>query len=347
MKISEIGELRLVLRIRDATRSGAPGVMVGIGDDCAVLAVSAGAKLLATTDLLLENVHFRRTYASPADIGWKALAVNLSDIAAMGGTPRFALVALACPPGTTVEEIDAFYDGARRASAPHGVAIVGGDTSSSPDGWLVNITLLGELSGTPRLRSAARVGDVIAVTGALGESAAGLAILEATEGTRSVPLLDRLDPRILDRVRRAHLHPVARVIEGRWLAALPATHAMIDLSDGMATDLGHIARESTVGARVHVDRLPISDAVKSVAGALGRDPVQLAVAGGEDYELLVTADPAAIHELSAGLPSATGTRLTVVGEIVTASEGVRFLDARGESIPLGPGFEHFAPLRSA
>ncbi len=346
MKISEIGERRLVLRIRDATHSGAPGVMVGVGDDCAVLAVSAGAKLLATTDLLLENVHFRRTYATPADIGWKALAVNLSDIAAMGGTPRFALVALACPSGTTVDEIDAFYDGARRAAAPHGVAIVGGDTSSSPDGWFVNITLLGELSGTPRLRSAARAGDVIAVTGTLGESAAGLATLEATEGTRSVPLLDRLDPRILDRVRRAHLRPVARVVEGRWLGALAATHAMIDLSDGMATDLGHIARESAVGARVHVDRLPISDAVKSVAGALGRDPVQLAVAGGEDYELLVTADPAAIHELSTGLPAATDTRLTVVGEIVAASQGVRFLDAKGEPIPVGLGFEHFAPRRS-
>ena len=349
MKISQLGERRLVLRIRDTAGSGGPGVTVGIGDDCAVLSLSAGTRLLATTDLLLEDIHFRRSYAHPADIGWKALAVNLSDIAAMGGNPRFALVALGCPLSTEVEEIDAFYEGIRDAAAPHGVVIVGGDTSSSPDGWMVNMTLLGELTGPPRLRSDARVGDVIAVTGTLGESATGLALLEATgripDATKRFPL-HTLDRAILDRVRHAHLRPVARVAEGRWLGASPAVHAMIDLSDGMATDLGHIVRESRVGARVYLDRLPISEAVKRVATALGRDPTKLAVAGGEDYELLLTVDPAAIHDLAAGLQTATGTPLTAVGEIVKTPVVVQFVDTRGAAVPMGEGFEHFSQPES-
>lgn len=342
MKISQLGERGLILRIRSGVGSGAPGVVVGIGDDCAVLTLPDSTRLLATTDLLLEDIHFRRRYAEPADIGWKALAVNLSDIAAMGGTPRFALVALGCPAGTEVEEIDAFYEGMRLAAAPHGVAIVGGDTSSSPGGWIVNVTLLGELAGAPRLRSGARPGDLIAVTGTLGESAAGLALLEATPGSVS----DKFDKATLDRVRRVHLRPVARVAEGRWLHGSAAVSSMIDLSDGLATDLGHIARESGVGARVSLDSLPISMEVQSVAAALGRDPTELAVSEGEDYELLLTADPPAIQRLAAGLQAATGTLLTVIGKVVEVEAGVQFVNAQGEPVPVRGGFEHFSGWRS-
>jgi len=343
MRISELGERGIVLRIRNAAGAEAPGVAVGIGDDCAVLALPESARLLATTDLLLEDIHFRRRYAGPADIGWKAMAVNLSDVAAMGGTPRFALVALACPAETKVEEIDAFYEGMRLAATPHGVVIVGGDTCASPDGWIVNVTLLGELAGAPRLRSGAHPGDLIAVTGTLGESAAGLALLDATTAGIS---LDALDAVTLEEVSRAHLRPVARVPEGRWLGASPAVHAMIDLSDGLAADLRHVAAESGVGARVQLDRLPISPAVRDVAAALGRDPIELAVTGGEDYELLLTADPVAFHGLAAELQAATGTLLAVVGEVVEATAGVQFVDARGEPIRVGEGFEHFSPRRN-
>ncbi len=342
MRISQLGERGLIRRIRNAAGSGAPGVAVGIGDDCAVLVLPDSARLLATTDLLLEDIHFRRRYAEPADVGWKAMAVNLSDIAAMGGTPRFALVALACPDGTEVEAIDAFYEGMRLAAAPHGVVIVGGDTSASPDGWIVNVTLLGELAGAPRLRSGARAGDLIAVTGTLGNSAAGLALLEATT---SGMFRDTLDTGIRDTVSRAHLRPLARVPEGRWLGASPAVRAMIDLSDGLAADLRHVTSESRVGARVQLDRVPITPAVRSVAAALGRDPIQLAVTGGEDYELLLTVDPAAVPELAAGLQAATGTPLTVVGEVVEAEAGVQCVNARGEPVSLGEGFEHFSPRR--
>lgn len=140
--------------------AGGEGVRLGIGDDAAVLEPTPGAMLIATTDVLVEDIHFRRRYAEPADIGWKSLAVNLSDIAAMGARPRWALIALACPPATTMEEAEAFYGGLLSLGGEHGVALVGGDTSSSPAGWFVNVTVLGETLATPLRRSGARPGNV-------------------------------------------------------------------------------------------------------------------------------------------------------------------------------------------
>ncbi len=173
-----------------------------------MLVLTPGALLLATTDLVIEDVHFRRTWASPYDIGWKAMAVNLSDIAAMGGIPRWALVAVALPATAEVAEVDAFYSGLQDAAAPHGVAIVGGDTSASPGGWMINVTLLGEHNASPKLRSAAGIGDVVVVTGTLGRSAAGLALLEIGRHDASGP--QRPSPRGAD--ERA---PEARRATGR------------------------------------------------------------------------------------------------------------------------------------
>ena len=334
MRVHRIGERGLIRRIRQTMGSGGPGVRVGIGDDAAVLETTPGAWLLVTTDLVIEDVHFRRRSAGPGDIGWKAMAVNLSDIAAMGGTPRFALVALACPEKTEVEEVDQFYEGLRAAAAPHGVRVVGGDTAASPAGWIANVTLLGEMTGQPRLRSDARPGDLIAVSGALGRSAAGLAALEA-EGRLDLP------EEVLTDVTRAHLRPLARVSEGKWLGTATGVRALIDLSDGLATDLGHIAAESGVTARVELARVPVAPSTRAVAKALGLDPVELAASGGEDYELLFTADPSKIGAISAGLKSATGTAVAVIGEIAAGKPGVTFLDAAGRAVEVGPGFEHF------
>jgi thiamine-monophosphate kinase len=311
-------------------------VAVGIGDDCAVLEPAAGAHLLATTDLLLEDVHFRRRYAEAADIGWKALAVNISDIAAMGGRPRWALVALACPAATTVEEIDAFYEGALAVAREHGTAVVGGDTSSSPHGWFVNVTLLGEATRAV-LRSTARPGDVVAVTGTLGRSAAGLAILER----EAAP--DGLDPDTLAEMTAAHLRPRPRVAEGQWLGAADGVTAMMDLSDGLATDLGRICAESDAAATVRLDAVPVADGVRRVASALGRDAVAWGTGGGEDYELLVTCAADAFPRIASGLARATGTALTAVGTIERAGPQppVRFLDERGQPVAVTRGYEHF------
>jgi thiamine-monophosphate kinase len=314
------------------------GVETGIGDDCAVLVPTPGARLVATTDLLIEDVHFRRRYTEPADIGWKSLAVNRSDIAAMGAHSRWVLVALACPAQTAMEEVEAFYTGALALGAEHGVAIVGGDTSASPAGWFVTVTVLGEAAQAPRLRGGARPGDVVAVTGRLGRAAAGLAVLERAKAPAGIPA------DVLARLTAAHLRPRPRVEEGRWLGSAAGVTAMIDLSDGLATDLGHIVEESGVRARVEIDRLPIDSDTRAVARALGADPVAWATGGGEDYELLLTCTADALPRLAEGLQAASGTQLTPIGEIV-AGERVAFVDTRGRARPAAGGFEHFVTGR--
>jgi thiamine-monophosphate kinase len=329
------GEEALVRAIRTltGTAGAASGVRVGIGDDCAVLEPRPGAALLATTDLLLEDVHFRRRWAEPADIGWKSVAVNLSDIAAMGGRPRWALVALACPQGTSPDEIEAFYEGALALARSHTVAIVGGDTSASPGGWMINVTLIGDAI-TPRLRSTARVGDAVAVTGSIGRSAAGLALLERDTAPPGVDATD------LAAVTGAHLRPRPRVNEGQWLGEADGVTAMMDLSDGLGLDLPRLVGESGVGATIDVDRLPIDDATRAVGGALGADPTAWATGGGEDYELLLTCAPEALERLQRGLAEACGTRLTPIGEIV-AGRSVRWV-AGGREVAVARGYEHFA-----
>ncbi|HYB70100.1 MAG TPA: thiamine-phosphate kinase [Candidatus Bathyarchaeia archaeon] len=339
VSLGRLGERGLIRRIRSrGSARAAAGVEVGIGDDTAVLTVPPDHRLLATTDLVIEGVHFRRSSATPADIGWKALAVNLSDIAAMGGIPRWALIGLAVPADTPVESVDAFYEGLDAAAAPHDVAVVGGDTSSSPAGWMVNVTLLGVHPGAPRLRSNARAGDVVAVTGSLGASAAGLHVLETgRERARD----SGLSAEELAELTAAHLRPRARVGEGRWLGQAPGVHAMMDCSDGLATDLAHVCRESGVGARVALTRLPVAPAVRQAGRLLDGDWQRWAVCGGEDYELLVTADPVAVDDLVGGLRAATGTPLTVIGRIEGPAGEVVFVDGAERAVAMGPGFEHF------
>ena len=332
-------ERRLIEIIRRAVRK-APGVRMGIGDDCAVLEPDAGRVLLATTDLLIEDVHFRRRWATPEDIGWKSLAVNVSDVAAMGGRPRWALIALACPEGVGIDEGEAFYAGVQTLAREHDVAVVGGDTAASSRGWIVNITLLGDAAGKPIMRSTANVGDVIAVTGSVGRSAAGLALLEAVPAPPDVADATRAD------VTAAHLRPRPRTREGQWLAAAGGVTSMIDLSDGLATDLGHLCEESAVGARVELARLPVSPTVHAIAKALDRDALAWATGGGEDYELLLTCAPGAFERLASGLAAETGTRLSAVGEMTAAGDGIRYLDAGGRAVAVRAGFEHFVTGRA-
>ncbi len=338
MTLSRLGELGLIRRIRERVGAGGASVQTGIGDDAAVLRVAPGAALLATTDLVIEDVHFRRAWSSPRDIGWKALAVNLSDIAAMGGTPRWALVALALPEGIEPGDVDTFYAGMQEAAAPHAVAIVGGDTCASRAGWVINVTLLGEHAGSPRLRSAAKPGDAVAVTGSLGRAAGGLALLEM--GRQRVQTA-RVTAQQWETLASAHLRPMARVAEGRWLGAAAGVHAMIDCSDGLSMDLGHICRESGVGARVMLDRVPVAPEARTAAAAVGVDARHWAVSGGEDYELLLTCDPGVAEALAAGLERATGTPLTVIGEVEGLKDGVVFVDAAGEPVAMPGGYEHF------
>ena len=332
-----IGEDDLVRRIRAATAADRDGVVVGIGDDCAVLGPTPGTQLIVTTDLLIEDVHFRRRYAEPADVGWKALAVNVSDIASKGARSRWAVIGLACPAAATSDEIDAFYEGMLSLARELGVAIVGGDTSSSPSGWFVNVTLLGEATRAI-LRSTARPGDVLAVTGTLGRSAAGLAVLERDHAPAGV------DAATLAEMTAVHLRPRPRAAEGRWLGTADGVTAMMDLSDGVAIDLPRLCAESGVGATVQVDSIPIAPGTRQVATAVDRDALAWATGGGEDYELLMACAPDAFQRLATGLLQATGTTLTRVGQIEPRGEA-RFVDRAGRAVEVARGFEHFVTGR--
>jgi thiamine-monophosphate kinase len=331
--LADLGERGLIARIRARLGPPGAGVRLGIGDDAAVVA-SPGPTLLLTTDTLLEGIHFRRATTPLRDLGAKALAVNISDIAAMGGEPRYALLALAAPSSLEVAEIDALYDGLEEVARQHGVALVGGDTCAAPAGIVLGLTVVGGVDGEPVRRSGARPGDAILVTGALGASAAGLAALE--RGPGAAP------PEHVAAASRAHRRPVPRVAEGRSIRASGAATAMIDLSDGLATDLSHIGHESGVGAVVRLAAVPVAGAARAVAAALGADPLAWAVSGGEDYELLFTAGADRAAALAQAVAAATGTPVSIIGEIRPPAEGIRFLGADGRPVAVRPGFDHFA-----
>ena len=330
--LAELGERGLIARLRRRLPPPGPEVLVGIGDDAA--AVTWGAEtLLLTTDTLLEGVHFRRSTATLRDIGAKAIAVNVSDIAAMGGEPRYALLALALPPSLAVAELDELYEGVNDMARQHGVTVVGGDTCAAPGGVVLSVTLVGRVDGAPLRRSGARPGDAILVSGTLGASAAGLAVLERGPGA--------LPPAVVEAVVRPHRVPTPRVAESRLIRASGWATAMIDLSDGLVTDLGHIAGESRVGARIDVDALPVSEATRAVARALGADPLHWALSGCEDYELLFTAEADRAADLARAVTDRTGTPVHRIGEVRPPGEGVRFLDRGGRPHAVEPGFDHF------
>ena len=313
-RLSDLGEFGLIDRIR--ARFPAPPGATGIGDDCAVLPQRGGRDSLVSTDMLVEGTHFLREDIPPFRLGWKSAAVNLSDIAAMGGTPVATFLSLALPAELDAAWADAFLRGYAELCGRFRTALLGGDTTASPDRICINVTVLGECpAGTAKKRSDARPGDLVCVTGTLGDSAGGLrAILTGAERDADVQTL-------IDR----HYLPLPRVAEGLALAAVPGVHAMMDLSDGLGSDLGHILRASGVGARIDRQALPLSPALRRVCARLGWDAVQLAVSGGEDYELLFTCTPEA--EAAIGVPH------HVIGRIEEASAH--------DPVPMDGGFDHF------
>ncbi len=311
-----MGEKSLIERVRRRARDGA-AVVTGIGDDCAVLRVPAGHQLLVTTDFTLENVHFRREWHPPEVVGWRCLTRGLSDIAAMGGEPRAAFLSMALERGIPQKWVNRFLAGLLEAAEEFRVPLAGGDTAQSAGGIQADIVLVGSVpKGTAVLRSGARPGDGIYVTGELGGSAAAIARLR--EG----------------RVRAAdyerHFHPVARVEVGRWLRRRGLASAMIDVSDGLSTDLEHICEESGVGAEIEIAAIPRAR-VGRPARQVGFD---LALHGGEDYELLF----ASARKIPAKL---AGVRVTRIGRIARGP-GMVLIEAGGRRRRLlARGWEHF------
>lgn len=312
-------EFDVIRRISGSLPQQPPEVLVPVGDDCAVVRLG-GETWLAAADMLVSGHHFKG-WATPEEVGYKAVAVNVSDVAAMGGTPRFVLLSGGAPdPGTTLR----CMEGALAACRELGVYPLGGDITGA-DALTVDVSILGQLpAGTqPVLRSGARPGDLLAVTGELGASAAGFLALES--GQRASV------PRLVGR----HLRPEPRVAAGS-AAALFGAHAMIDLSDGLASDARHLCESSGVGCRIHLERLPVPEDARQYLRSTGRDPEVLAATGGEDYELLLALPEAALEAVRAEV----AVPLTVVGE-VTSEGAVEFL-LDGEPVEALSGWDHFA-----
>jgi thiamine-monophosphate kinase len=279
--LSEDEVLQRIQQIARDLKAGS-GLRLSIGDDAAAFRPSARHLTLISTDALVENVHFDLRYFSPADLGWKALAVNLSDIAAMGGRPLYATTSIAFPRGLTARFVEDFYKGLASLAKQHGVVLIGGDTCSSQRDIFVDVTVIGEIEPAKIVtRSGARPGDLLYVTGALGGSAMGLEWLTRSSTNAWGALAKRRKSSLVQR----HLRPEPRCAAGRFLADRRLPSAMIDVSDGLSTDLGHLCQQSQVGAIVDAKRIPLPKS-SSLSIPQLHDWLGYALNGGEDYELL-------------------------------------------------------------
>lgn len=276
MDLRELGEFGLIEEIKQGIE--VPQGYLGIGDDCAVMPQKSGMETLVSTDMLIEGTHFLMDDISAYLLGWKSAAVNISDIAAMGGRCTGSFLSFALPKGLGKEWTDEFFRGYKEISSLYGCPLLGGDTTSSPDRLCISVTVTGEApAGKSVKRSNAAIGDLICVTGNLGDSGCGLKII--LEGSGRDADAEKLIAR--------HYLPMPRVKEGMEIAAAGAS-AMMDISDGIGSDLRHIIEASEVGAEIDTSMIPLSNELKSKCAEYGWDPLELAISGGEDYELLFT-----------------------------------------------------------
>jgi thiamine-monophosphate kinase len=324
-----MGEFDLLAKLRERLPPPGPRVRVGSGDDAAVTV--PGGATATSVDALVEGVHFRRDRATLAQIGHKALATALSDLAAMGAEVGEAYVAVGLPADLSEDDCLELVDGLLALAAHTGACLAGGDVVRSPVLTLA-LTVVGHADSPERLvgRAGAEPGDALALTGEIGGAAAGLLLLEEPRLATAVP-----EP-VAERLRLRQLTPSPRLGAGLALAAAGA-RSMIDLSDGLGGDALHLAAASGLGIRVDADALPLADGVAEVAMAAGRDPLELAVSGGEDYELLASLPPGRLDEAAARIGEAEATRLTRIGETV-AGTGVE-IRLRGGGILAPRGFD--------
>jgi thiamine-monophosphate kinase len=327
--VEDIGEFELIERL--ARFFSGSAAVVGVGDDAAVLDLGGADYVLASVDMMVQDVHFELRDADPGIIGRRAIASNVSDIAAMGGEPTFALTSLALPGTCPVDFVDRLYEGLIHEARLTGTGIVGGNITRTSGPICIDVTILGRVpKAEVVLRSGARPGDVLAVTGTLGGATAD----------RLIRLSSREDkPFRASWTTGQYPIPIPRVAVARRLAERRLPQAMLDLSDGLAGDIRHLCRASKVGAVIYEDRLPISSRTRAIAEDLGVTPVSLALSGGEDYELLMafsSDDLAAAHEAAGDVP------LTVIGDVVAAIGAVTLVAESGDHRELPPsGWSHF------
>ncbi|MBN2610178.1 MAG: thiamine-phosphate kinase [Bacteroidales bacterium] len=333
MKISELGEFKFIDRISGMFQDLLLPGYTGIGDDCAIVPYSSEEDYVVTTDMLIEDIHFIKNRIPPEQLGYKSLAVNLSDIAAMGGRPVGSYLSIGIPAETEVEYLDAVMKGYHDLSQKYQVQLLGGDTTKSEKHLVINIAVIGTCKkGHARLRSMAWSNDMVCVTGYLGDSAGGLEVM-----------LHQL-PETKDHMQliRSHHLPEPHINEGIWLAQHPEVHAMMDVSDGISSDLVHILKASKKSAVLDLDMLPVSDTLKNVATKHGWNVDKLASSGGEDYVLLFTLKAGNFEKTNKGFRATFGRDLFPVGEINDeAGAEINWIKNGQQIFSNQHGFDHF------
>ena len=336
--LAQLGEFGLIRRLQRGITLTQPSTILGIGDDAAILAPPAGQEVVVTTDLLVEGVHFDLTFAPLKHLGFKAVAVNVSDVAAMLATPTQIVVALSIPSRFSVEAIEELYAGMRAACEAYGVDLVGGDTTGSRSGLTIGITALGLVpAGQAVRRSGGQPTDILCVSGDLGAAYLGLQVLEREKQAYLADPDTQPELEAYDYVVQRQLKPEARldiVHELRELGVRPT--AMLDISDGLASEVLHLCAASGTGARVFSEYLPLANPTLEAAAEFNLDPIMAALNGGEDYELLFTI-PVTDHAKIKNHPD-----ITVIGHLTDESDGVNLITKSGQAVPLtAQGFTHF------
>ena len=333
MDIKEIGEFGLIERIKKTISRPPAEVFVGIDDDAAAYVVSEDILQLITTDILVEHVHFNMEYFTFSQLGWRSLAANLSDIAAMAGTPQYAVVSIAIPDVIKVESIEELYGGMQELADLFSVSIIGGDTTRSKSGLVINIAVIGSVNKQKiTLRSGALPGDAVFSTGDLGGSIAGLQVLSKNKAGIKA-----------DAVIRKHLTPMPRVKEAEFLSRNIDIHAMIDVSDGLASEVGHICRCSSVGAEIEEALFPIDDETRAVAAHFDDDALDYALSGGEDFELVFTADEKAVNAVKVKFEEQFSIQLSKIGIVTPAERGIVLCTKQNKIKQLHEsGWNHFS-----
>lgn len=306
---------------------------VGIGDDCAVLPFDKTHSLLVTTDQLLEDIHFKHKFISAKELGQKSLRVNISDIAAMGGKPCYAFISLGLPKSISQKWISDFYKGIKKTSNEHKIKILGGDTSKSLKHLFINITLIGKIKTSQiKYRSTAKSNDLLYLTSSLGDSALGFQLLLKQK---------HFSPSEMKLIK-AHLTPRLFLPEGQWLAKQKEVHAMMDVSDGLDLDLKRMLKASSVGAKITIEHIPLSESFRKIAQKTTISPYPLALCGGEDYALLFSLDAAKQKAFERKYSKAFGRKPFCIGECQKA-KGLKYhLNGKPFSLK-SSGFDHFKP----
>lgn len=322
MKVKDIGgEFALINRIKNKTKIFSKDVIVGIGDDTAVLKYDKNNYLLFTTDMLVENDHFSLKYSSPEQIGMKAIEQNVSDIAAMGGIPKYAVISLALPSNIDARFVDKMYNGINKKSKRYSINIVGGNITHSRE-IVVNIAMLGFVEKKYlALRSGAKISDLIFCSGEVGKSTAGLELLRYNKRGKSI---------------KRHLEPKCRLELARKLVKI-GINSMIDVSDGIASEVKHICDESKAGAIIYADKLPISKDTIRDSKKIKKNPIDLALYGGEDFELVFTASKNKLSELNK-------FDVKAIGKVIDKKYGVKLVK-NNRKLNLQSGFDHFIRLK--